>query len=67
LVEIRSSAVEHPFAPQERREVFVRARGYLVKRQENSPPLLARALAVALGLIGINFPHFFQKILGVWS
>jgi hypothetical protein len=58
-LEARRGAAEHPFAPQERREIFARARKDLVKRHENAPPLLARALAIALGLVGINLTHLF--------
>src|SRR2546428_2372714 len=51
-----------------------RVRGNPRSRQKSSGqapqaicPLLARALTVALGLIGIDFAHFFKKILRVRS
>src|SRR5262249_61813622 len=41
----------------------------LPKNSDRAPvaacPLLPGALAVGLGLVGVNLPHFFEEILGV--
>src|SRR5438445_7584922 len=60
-------AVEQPLRPEHRGKVVASARKKLVKRHEKTSPLFARALAIALGLIGINLTHFLQEVLCVRS
>ncbi len=61
----RRRSGEQTSPSQERGKILARAGNHLVKRHDEPLPSLARALAIAFGLIRIHFAHFLEQILRV--